>query len=152
MDIIDLLLLHKDSHIILNLTPVPKPRMTYRDKIFTNPNHPDERKRQRVCVTKYLKFKSDFTFLYNAEKKVSNFNHEGLKEGILNVVFIIPMPASWNHAKKEAFNQQPCLAKPDRDNLLKAVQDILRPDSDSGIWDGRTTKVWGYKGQIIIYE
>ncbi|MGC3945382.1 MAG: RusA family crossover junction endodeoxyribonuclease [Chryseolinea sp.] len=36
---------------------------------------------------------------------------------------------------------KPHLMKPDRDNLEKCVQDAL-VKSDSGIWDGRTTKYW----------
>jgi Holliday junction resolvase RusA-like endonuclease len=39
--------------------------------------------------------------------------------------------------------------KPDKDNLEKALLDAIF-DDDSRVWDGRVTKVWGEKGQIII--
>lgn len=39
--------------------------------------------------------------------------------------------------------------KTDKDNLEKALLDAIF-DDDSRIWDGRVTKVWGVKGQIII--
>ena len=45
---------------------------------------------------------------------------------------------------------QPHQQTPDKDNLEKALLDALCPDGDARIWDGRVTKRWGYKGQIII--
>jgi Holliday junction resolvase RusA-like endonuclease len=41
--------------------------------------------------------------------------------------------------------------RPDRDNLLKAFQDAF--DGDDGfVWDGRTTKVWGRIGHIVVTQ
>ncbi|MCY4883811.1 RusA family crossover junction endodeoxyribonuclease, partial [Salmonella enterica subsp. enterica serovar 1,4,[5],12:i:-] len=42
-------------------------------------------------------------------------------------------------------------AKPDFDNMVKALMDAIYED-DAHIWDSRVTKLWGEKGQIIIGE
>ncbi|MBG3071584.1 RusA family crossover junction endodeoxyribonuclease, partial [Proteus mirabilis] len=48
-------------------------------------------------------------------------------------------------------NGKPHQQKPDKDNLEKALLDAIF-DDDSRVWDGRVTKVWGKRGQIIIQE
>ncbi|MBG3071635.1 RusA family crossover junction endodeoxyribonuclease, partial [Proteus mirabilis] len=48
-------------------------------------------------------------------------------------------------------NGKPHQQKPDKDNLEKALLDAIF-DDDSRVWDGRVTKVWGERGQIIIQE
>ena len=40
---------------------------------------------------------------------------------------------------------------PDVDNYLKALMDATMHD-DSEVWDIRVSKLWGYKGSIIIVE
>jgi Holliday junction resolvase RusA-like endonuclease len=66
-----------------------------------------------------------------------------------SILFMIPMPESWSLKKKHAMVKQPHKSKPDLDNLIKAVGDALY-DDDSGLWNYRAAKRWGYEGQIII--
>ena len=53
--------------------------------------------------------------------------------------------------KRAQLNGQAHQQKPDKDNLEKALLDAIF-DDDSRVWDGRVTKLWGEKGQIIIGE
>ena len=112
---------------VYQVEPVPKPRMTRRDK-WT----------QRKCVQEYWRYKD----LIRA-KKIE------LPEAGAWVIFVLPMPASWSKKKKEAYNLTPHKQRPDKDNLEKGLLDALF-DEDSHIWDLRASKVWGYSGSIII--
>lgn len=65
------------------------------------------------------------------------------------------MPNSWSKKKKQKHFQQPHKQTPDRDNLDKGFLDAMFFKNidgidDSGVWDGRITKIWGYKSEIII--
>ena len=66
-----------------------------------------------------------------------------------HVTFILPMPESWSMKKRKQYSGQPHQQKPDKDNLEKALLDAIFTD-DCRIWDGRVTKLWGEKGQILI--
>lgn len=112
-----------------NITPVPKPRMTQRDKF-----------RKRPPVLRYRAFK-DLCRLHGVE----------IPEHGYHVTFILPMPKSWTKKKRIAMNGQPHQQKPDKDNLEKALLDAVYTD-DSKVWDGRVTKLWGENGQIIVGE
>lgn len=127
---------------LFDIVPCPAPRMTKRDKIFTNPNHPDPKKRQRECVTRYFAFKTELQL----QAKKMNFELGKYYE----VVFIIPMPDSWSAKKKAKMNGLPCETTPDTDNLLKALKDTLRKN-DSDIWFEIVQKRWAYKGSIIVF-
>jgi len=60
------------------------------------------------------------------------------------------MPASWSKKKRALMNETPHQAKPDIDNMLKAVFDSLLTD-DSGIHTIiEVRKVWGEKGAIVF--
>lgn len=59
------------------------------------------------------------------------------------------MPKSWSGKKRAQMAGKPHQQRPDRDNLEKALLDALFSE-DCAVWDGRTTKVWGETGQIII--
>lgn len=104
--------------------------MTQRDKWL---------KPARSCVARYSHFKS----------LVRNFGVE-LKDN-QHVTFILPMPQSWSKKKCLELNEQPHLKTPDLDNLFKALADSIY-SNDSGIWDVRMTKRWGYSGAIEIYD
>ena len=127
---------------IMNIKPCPAPRMTKSDKWKTDPNHHDPRKRQRERVARYFAFKNEFNAICLRDKIILN--------DVLNICFILPMPESWSKKKKEQYNFTPHKSRPDRDNLLKAVQDASGLE-DGHFWDGRTTKLWGFESMIIIY-
>lgn len=113
--------------MIYNITPVPAPRMTQRDKWAKRP-----------CVMRY------FTFRDEVKKLGVNVNESGDA-----IVFVMPMPNSWSKAKKKSYDGSPHQQKPDSDNLLKSLLDAIFKD-DSHVWDVRISKIWGIKGQIVI--
>lgn len=125
-----------------DIDPVSAPRMTQSDKWKLDPNHNDHLKRQRKPVEKYFKFKKELLSL-------CALNGYNLTER-LNILFVVPMPDSWSKKKRLEMINKPHKQRPDRDNYLKAFQDAFSGD-DGHVWDGRTIKVWGNKGRIIIF-
>ena len=112
---------------VYNITPVPKPRMTQRDKWAKRP-----------AVLRYRAFCDEVRL-------------KGVRvpEAGAHIKFGIPMPKSWSKKKRERMQSAPHQQKPDIDNLTKALLDAVHKD-DSGIWDLRTTKCWDEKGWISI--
>lgn len=109
------------------ITPVPKPRMTQRDKW-----------KKRPAVMRYLAF-ADEVRLYGVQVPESGYH----------ITFVLPMPKSWSKRKKDEMNGKPHQQKPDLDNILKALLDAVFED-DCMVWDGRATKIWGECGEIIV--
>lgn len=127
---------------IFDIIPMGAVRMSFRDKIFTNPNHPDPKKRQRPIVTKYFNFKNLLTL---------QANQMGYVLGKwIEAVYLVPMPDKWSKKKKELMNGMPCESKPDTDNITKAIKDTLKKE-DSDVWFEKAQKHWAYKGSIIIF-
>jgi len=110
-----------------DIVPMPKPRMTRRDKW-----------KGRPCVVKYWAFKREI-------------RRQGVElgESGVHTTFILPMPKSWSKKKKDEMDGKPHTQIPDIDNLAKALLDAIF-DDDSHIWDARFTKLWGKVGKIII--
>lgn len=113
---------------IYNITPVPKPRMTRRDKWLKPP---------RPCVVRYRAFEKE---CQHRGITVDNGDH---------ITFVLPMPKSWSKKKRAEFYGKPHQQTPDVDNLCKAILDSCYKD-DSHIYDLRITKVWGNDGEIQI--
>lgn len=67
------------------------------------------------------------------------------------ILFSIAMPASWSSKKRAAQDSQPHMAKPDIDNLIKAVLDALYED-DAHVWSVWGEKRWGVAGSISVQE
>lgn len=114
----------------LDITPVGKPRMTQRDKWAHRP-----------VIDAYYAFKDDLNLKARAQKFALPDR--------FSVTFYLPMPKSWSAKKREDKNLAPHDAKPDLDNLVKALCDCLRSD-DSTIWNVAAAKLWGEKGGITI--
>jgi Holliday junction resolvase RusA-like endonuclease len=116
--------------MIINITPVAKPRMVRSDKW-----------KKRPVVLSYWAFKDELTLLTKrAGVKLSDE---------LNVVFVLPMPISWSKKKRQEMDGKPHQQKSDLDNLVKAIQDCLLKD-DSGIYKINASKYWGIEGKIIF--
>ena len=115
--------------MIYDITPIPKPRMTQRDKWAKRP-----------AVMRYRAFKDECRL-----KKVE------LPEQGAHVVFTVPFAKSWSKKKMRKFDGEPHQSKPDVDNLLKSLMDAVYSD-DSGVYDVRISKKWGYVGKIEIIE
>jgi hypothetical protein len=117
------------SKMEYQITPIPKPRMTQRDRWLDPP---------RECVRVYRNFCD-----------LCNLNKIHLPPSGGHVTFILPMPESWSSKQKILLNGAPHNQTPDIDNLLKAINDALF-SNDSFIWDIHVTKRWGFEGKIII--
>lgn len=118
-----------------DIIPVPKPRMTQRDKWLKPPRTP---------VQNYWNYKDVLKgFSLRDKYVVSN---------PLSLIFVLPMPISWSNKKCERMVTQPHTQKPDLDNLIKAFKDALCID-DSHIYAyDHIRKVWGYEGKILIVD
>ena len=95
---------------------------------------------KRPAVLRYFAFKDECRL-----KKVE------LPESGAHVIFTIPFPKSYSKKKRRELDGRPHQLKPDLDNLLKALADAVYSD-DSGIYDVRASKYWGYTSQIEIIE
>ena len=115
--------------IIIPVSPVAKPRMTRSDKWKTRP-----------AVMKYRQFKDDL----RSEVR-------GTLDPRFDVIFRVPMPASWSKKEKIAMDGKPHQQRPDVDNYLKGLMDALC-EEDSHVYDVRAQKYWAYEGTIELTE
>jgi len=113
--------------VIIQITPVGKPRMTQRDKW-----------KQRPAVLRYHSFCDEIRLKYK----------QPLPAALL-LTFYIAMPESWSARKKEAMVGEPHQQRPDTDNFCKAVMDALAWD-DSYIYILGASKWWALEGGIEI--
>ena len=121
-----------DKTIVIELSPVSKPRMTQRDKWHKRP-----------ATDKYWRYKDSLLWLCKQARYEIGDS--------LSLEFIIEMPKSWSKKKRAEMNGKPHQQKPDLDNLIKAFKDALCKD-DSYIYEYRTMrKTWGVKGKIFIH-
>ncbi|MDR1282429.1 MAG: RusA family crossover junction endodeoxyribonuclease [Opitutaceae bacterium] len=102
-----------------------KPRMTQRDKWA-----------KRDCVTRYYAWK-------DVAKLAFKMAHRTMPQGVYRVDWFafLPIPPSWSKKKKTEHTGKLHFAKPDRDNIDKAVLDALW-DDDSGVACGYIEKRW----------
>ena len=115
-----------ESFAVYPITPVPKPRMTRRDRWSKRP-----------CVLRYWSFR--------AEVRLRGVS---LPERC-RIVFVLPMPQSWKASKRSALNGTPHMLTPDIDNLIKALLDSLFT-SDAHIHTVQAEKRWGERGEIRV--
>jgi Holliday junction resolvase RusA-like endonuclease len=113
---------------IVDVAPVPKPRMTRADKW-----------KKRDCVLRYRAFKDKLRL-----RRVTMPERCWVR-------FVLPMPEGWSEKKRFAYDNQPHRQRPDLDNLLKGLMDAVLKE-DSGVHDVQANKVWGKEGRIEISE
>jgi len=116
-----------------DIIPVPKPRMTKRDKWLSPP---------RPAVSRYWSFKDRVR-----ELGIS------VPESGSHLTFFLPMPKSWTKKKKALMDGCPHQQTPDKDNLEKALLDAIY-DQDCHVWDSRVTKRWSSEPgiDVTIYQ
>lgn len=129
-------------YYIFDVIPVGAVRMSNRDRIFTNPNHTDPKKRQRPEVTRYFAFQNELW----AQAKAMGVTVPNKFE----IVFLVPMPSSWSDKKKNKYNKMPCKTRPDIDNYLKAFMDTLKLE-DGSVWACPPQKIYAFNGSIILF-
>lgn len=119
--------------IRLDVAPVPKPRMTRRDRWSNRP-----------AVTRYWAYRDYIRWHY------SHYRGIDIEQSL--IVFAIPMPQSWSKRKKENRRGQRHRAKPDLDNLLKGLWDATHKDGDEGLALVVATKVWADTGYVEFLD
>lgn len=119
------------KEIKIKIDPVPKPRMTKSD-----------RWKGRKVVLQYWDFKD------NLKRECSEKKFE--LGDAYQVVFSVPMPKGWSKKKKERVKGSFHKARPDVDNLIKALNDSLKEENDSSIYHVDAKKIWDYEGSIYI--
>lgn len=110
--------------------PVPKPRMTRRDKWA-----------ERPAVMKYRAYCDELRLHLGQMRVPDDFS----------IDFYIEMPMSWSHKKRKRMDGQPHQSKRshDIDNLLKAFMDAVFED-DGTVWRVRASKRWARKGGLTL--
>lgn len=127
---------------LFDVIPMGAVRMSQSDKWKTNPNHVDPKKREREAVTRYRHFK-------NVIRKQAEEMKFELK-GVLEIVFLVPMPSTWSEKKKQRENKKPVKTRPDTDNYVKAFMDALSKE-DGYVWKINSQKRYAFKGSILVY-
>lgn len=115
--------------MVLDITPVPKPRMTQRDRWARRP-----------AVSRYRDYKDELW----------RFGVRALPEA-LGVIFTLPMPQSWSNRKRTRHAGSPHKSRPDLDNLIKGLLDAIL-EEDSGIHRMTARKIWGATGSLTIWD
>lgn len=121
-----------DKSIILEITPVPKPRMTQRDKWDKRPS-----------VQKYWAFKEQ------VQVRIKEAKIDPELYNALDIRFYVPMPKSWSKKKKKAKCFTPHTIRPDVDNFCKSALDSLYKE-DSKIYRISAVKYWAMEGSMEI--
>lgn len=88
---------------------------------------------------------------YRVFRDLVKLNKVNLPAAFRHVIFVLPMPASWEPRQKAQARGWPHQQRPDRDNLEKALLDSVYT-CDAHLWDGRTTKLWGDHGMIVVSD
>ena len=116
---------------VFSIAPTPAPRQSARDKW-----------RPSKAVQIYRAFRDEV-----------GLQLKELPTDFFHVVFLIQVPRSWSEKKKREHIGLPHLAKPDKDNLEKALIDaVFRSRDDSHVWNTASTKLWSAWPAIIISD
>jgi len=84
--------------------------------------------KRRLQLDRYFKYKEELQ--WEAARKGFYMRDAGM-----HIKFYIPVSPSWRKGKKEKYHLKPHQYKPDVDNLLKAVTDILREKQDCMLYN-----------------
>jgi Holliday junction resolvase RusA-like endonuclease len=116
----------------LEITPVPEPRMTRRDRFDPRPR-----------VVRYYDFANYLREICSPDDLPENHF----------LVFYLAMPKSWSKKKKKEHDRTSHKQTPDIDNLFKAFIDALYYQrNDSHIWLCQAAKIWSYTPGIEIWQ
>ena len=115
--------------ILFDVVPLGKPRMTQRDKW-----------KKRPPVIRYHAFKDKCRKIVDRTPGLRDCLASGSVVDVSWVAYL-PIPKSWSKKKKAEMAGRIHRAKPDRDNIDKAILDTLFIE-DSGIGCGILTKRW----------
>ena len=119
--------------ISINGDPPGKPRMTQRDKWAKRP-----------CVVRYREWCDKARRVLEGPLPPSKMVES------LEITAFFDVPKSWTKKRKVQAIGTPHRAKPDLDNIFKAVSDVFWPDDDSGIAVATTKKIWSERGRLVV--
>lgn len=112
------------------ILPIPKPRMTQRDKW-----------KKRPIVERYYRYKDEL----NRQAKIAGFK---LPDKYV-IEFHLKIPEYWSKKRKNQLIGAPHQQKPDLDNLIKAFQDALECE-DMQVYELKAKKLWSDTNLIIV--
>jgi len=98
-----------------------------------------DRWKKRPCVLRYWEFKDRLVEQAGSFKLGNSFD----------IIFYLKMPKSWSKKKKALKLQSIHDQKPDTDNMVKAVADMLL-EEDSKIWNIHAYKFWAEESGLYI--
>lgn len=116
------------KEVTIQIEVMGKPRMTRSDSW-----------RKRPCVLRYR--------AYADELRLKSKNFKLL--GVVEIEVHIQMPDSWSEKKKLLHDGKPHQQKPDLDNQIKGVADILC-ESDQHIHTIKAVKLWARSPLLIL--
>ena len=117
------------SKFVFDVVPISAPRM-----------NPADRWKRRPGVVRY--------FAYRDQVRAIAEEQGFTLPGQFYLWFQLPMPKSWSKRKKRAMFGEPCLSKPDTDNLAKGFFDCF--GEDKHVWSVQLTKTWHDAGRIVV--
>lgn len=118
------------NFFFFQLVPVPKPRMTRRDKWDV-----------RTVVMRYRAYKDELR-LQAEQMQVPLANR-------LVITFHMPCAPSWSNKKAKSLEGEPHQQTPDIDNLLKGYLDALY-EQDCAVYEVHAKKIWKEKPGILV--
>jgi Holliday junction resolvase RusA-like endonuclease len=133
---------------ILYIKPLPKPRMTQKDKWLSNPNY---KPNNQTLINRQNKLFEYWNYKHNLKILCQEINYQ-ITPVLENITFYIQMPNSWSKKKKEKMNNTPHQNKPDLDNLLKAFKDCLCENDNFVYQYNNIKKLWNYENKIVILQ
>lgn len=122
----------KQILIVVDGTPISKPRMTQRDRWAKRP-----------CVLRYRDW-------CDKVRSIAGTLPDASLVAEVNWTAYFEPPASWAKSRRLAAYDTPHRAKPDLDNVAKGIMDCLWPESDSGIHTMTAAKRWSMGARIEI--
>ena len=112
---------------LIKTPPMPKPRMTQRDKWAKRP-----------VVQRWNAYKDVMRILAPKDFQMPTSDYW--------LIFTFKIPKRGGVALGSAH-----MVRPDKDNLEKGVLDIFLPYEDSVIFDGRCSKLWGQTASVELW-
>lgn len=126
--------------------PIPKARARVTNRLT--------KKGKRITITPKRTKRAEADFITQA--KIYAPREPFVGAVLMDTIFFLPIPKNWPVRKKQAALQGEIrpISTPDRDNLLKLVQDAMNGifyRDDCQIVDGRTAKYYSDKPRIRVY-
>jgi Holliday junction resolvase RusA-like endonuclease len=113
---------------VIEIIPVPKPRMSQRDRF-----------RKRPAVLRYR--------AYADALRAAGVQ---LPHACICVCYL-PMPTSWSVQHRRQRNGTAHRVRPDASNLLKAIEDACCAN-DARLDDSRSIKRWATRGRVLVLD